>query len=584
MDENPIYESQYTIQQIEDSIGKTPIIDPDTKEWKVWDIATSAYVGTGIIAESETYAEAAAASAQVAQDYADNIADPVGGIVAQWIADNLSQETGYVIDTSLTVQGAAADAKTVGTKLSGALTNKGNTTSAMDINSTTFARGGQWYVPSSGRPTNFPFSSSSGRIIVFGADTTAISGKTQVVISASGSIAYRTGVSNTWNRWRYFVNNEMIDSTLSIEGDAADAKATGDAVAEVDSKVTTIENGAIPYGGVINSSADINDVAYACGGQWYVSSSLPTNWPFSSGYGRLVTFAPNTQLFSGSRIQLAVTHYTGEIAFRTSTSDSGNWSDWRYLAHSYPHYSPVPLEGKSLCIVGTSFVRQSPTMSGAVDPDKQWANIIIKQFHMNGFNNGLAGTTVAKVSGDSGNSVWERLTKSGGILTDHTNTQADKDNGTQYPGKTVDYFIVQGGGNDRSKDVPIGNIDDATEYTFHGALNLIASAVRAAYPKAKLFYITCFRRWLLDAYPGPNRFGLVDKDYAEAMVANARYNSIRCFDAWHDSGLYPYYGPSSGDDTTYAWPWISRSNKHLNIEGNAFVAPIISSWLNNEGV
>lgn len=66
-------------------------------------------------------AEAAADSEAAAKNYADHIADPVGGIVTQWIEDNLQQETGYVIDGGLTVANAAADAKVVGDNLSTAL-------------------------------------------------------------------------------------------------------------------------------------------------------------------------------------------------------------------------------------------------------------------------------------------------------------------------------------------------------------------------------------------------------------------------------------------------------------------------------
>lgn len=45
--------------------------------------------------------------------FADAIAE-VPTVVSAWIADNLMQETGYVIDSSLTVANAAADAKAVG--------------------------------------------------------------------------------------------------------------------------------------------------------------------------------------------------------------------------------------------------------------------------------------------------------------------------------------------------------------------------------------------------------------------------------------------------------------------------------------
>lgn len=66
MADYPIYRSVYSAAQIEASIGKTPIIDSTSREWKVWDINTGAYVGTGIIAESAASAQQAQAAALTA--------------------------------------------------------------------------------------------------------------------------------------------------------------------------------------------------------------------------------------------------------------------------------------------------------------------------------------------------------------------------------------------------------------------------------------------------------------------------------------------------------------------------------------
>lgn len=64
-------------------------------------------------ASSEENAER---SAESAQDYAEHIADPVGGLVTTWLDDNITPTTPPV-DASLTVQGAAADAKATGDAL-----------------------------------------------------------------------------------------------------------------------------------------------------------------------------------------------------------------------------------------------------------------------------------------------------------------------------------------------------------------------------------------------------------------------------------------------------------------------------------
>ena len=65
-------------------------------------------------AAAATSASEASASAVSAADYAGRIAEPVGGLVTSWLEENVDPATGYVIDNSLTVSGAAADGAKVG--------------------------------------------------------------------------------------------------------------------------------------------------------------------------------------------------------------------------------------------------------------------------------------------------------------------------------------------------------------------------------------------------------------------------------------------------------------------------------------
>lgn len=64
--------------------------------------------------ESAASAQASAGSASEAADYAAHIADPVSGLVTSWLNQHITQPTTPAIDTSLTVAGAAADAKAAG--------------------------------------------------------------------------------------------------------------------------------------------------------------------------------------------------------------------------------------------------------------------------------------------------------------------------------------------------------------------------------------------------------------------------------------------------------------------------------------
>ncbi len=60
--------------------------------------------------------ENAADSEANAKNYADHIADPVSGLVTDWLEDNITPTT-PAVDASLTVAGAAADAKVTGDKI-----------------------------------------------------------------------------------------------------------------------------------------------------------------------------------------------------------------------------------------------------------------------------------------------------------------------------------------------------------------------------------------------------------------------------------------------------------------------------------
>lgn len=63
---------------------------------------------------SRYYSEQAADSKQAAANYAEHIADPVSGLVTNWLTNNITQPTTPSIDKSLKVENAAADSRATG--------------------------------------------------------------------------------------------------------------------------------------------------------------------------------------------------------------------------------------------------------------------------------------------------------------------------------------------------------------------------------------------------------------------------------------------------------------------------------------
>ena len=62
-------------------------------------------------------AQSADASAQAANQYAQSIGDTTSGIVSSWLDSHVNPDTGYVLDNTLSISGAAADSLAVGSAL-----------------------------------------------------------------------------------------------------------------------------------------------------------------------------------------------------------------------------------------------------------------------------------------------------------------------------------------------------------------------------------------------------------------------------------------------------------------------------------
>lgn len=90
-----------------------------------------------------------------------------------------------------------------------------------------------------------------------------------------------------------------------------------------------------------------------------------------------------------------------------------------------------------------------------------------------------------------------------------------------------DAFLLMGGTNDYSCNIPIGELKDRTENTFLGAARLLFEKIDAKYPKDKVFVINTALR-LND---GANELGLTLDDYRNAfskIIAEFGFLEIDC--------------------------------------------------------
>lgn len=100
----------------------------------------------------------------------------------------------------------------------------------------------------------------------------------------------------------------------------------------------------------------------------------------------------------------------------------------------------------------------------------------------------------------------------------------------------ADYVVVLGGANDKRLDVPIGENNSADPYTFKGALNQLIEGLVEKYPRAKILFMTNYRRW-----DGLNALGLTDIHYVIAMEEICRIHSIPCFNNYYNIGISFYH-------------------------------------------
>lgn len=171
-----------------------------------------------------------------------------------WTSGGVYNSTAFETDETLAIPGAAADAKATGDKYT-SLKNVLDYAFSLSIsaNVTTIPNGTDYNtlltagnfavgsVSSAQTMTNCPVSVGHRLFVI---STTNAARLIQIVISNSSypQIYKRYYNGSTWSTWTKLLDNNdyIIDNTLSVSGNSADAKATGD-------KITSIENKTISY-------------------------------------------------------------------------------------------------------------------------------------------------------------------------------------------------------------------------------------------------------------------------------------------------------------------------------------------------
>lgn len=192
------------------------------------------------------------------------------------------------------------------------------------------------------------------------------------------------------------------------------------------------------------------------------------------------------------------------------------------------------LQGKTLVVIGDSLI-----YGNRCGNEITWVNKLGKKHGMSYYNYGINGNSIAMQDREKQTPMCVRY--------------AEMQDG-------ADYVVVLGGANDRRLNVPIGEDNDTDIYTFKGAVNTLICGLAEKYPKAKILFMTNYRRW-----DSPNESGLGELDYVIAMEEICRMYAIPCFNNYYNAGI-SFYIPAH-------LAWIDEgialgegSNRHFSDE------------------
>lgn len=131
-----------------------------------------------------------------------------------------------------------------------------------------------------------------------------------------------------------------------------------------------------------------------------------------------------------------------------------------------------------------------------------WPNLMAQKYDMKFSNYGIGGSTI---STGGFKPMCERI---------YTMSEG-----------SPDIILLEGGRNDFSGNVPLGDVSSTDPATFCGAINSCIDQLQAKYPNALIIGITCW------SYNATNKNGDEQNDYGNAMMDVCAARGLPCFNA-----------------------------------------------------
>ena len=101
--------------------------------------------------------------------------------------------------------------------------------------------------------------------------------------------------------------------------------------------------------------------------------------------------------------------------------------------------------------------------------------------------------------------------------------------------ETADYVVVFGGTNDHGQNITLGKIEDITNITFYGSLDILIKGLIEKYPTKRIAFITPLRKINI----GANENGNTLEDFVNAIKEKCKQYAIPVLDFYNESGCIP---------------------------------------------
>jgi lysophospholipase L1-like esterase len=212
--------------------------------------------------------------------------------------------------------------------------------------------------------------------------------------------------------------------------------------------------------------------------------------------------------------------------------------------------------GKTIAFLGDSITKGLYTAVGSSTPSEQaerpYPSIVAATLDATCLNYGVSGTSISATTN-----------------TMPTQCFIARVNAMQA---NCDLIVVLGGTNDYATSVPLGTLEDTTDISFYGAVNVLCNKLIAKYPSSRIVFITPLLRDYQSRGEGTNNMGYTLEDIREAIyeVASGRYG-LMVLDG-KKIGLSPY-------NTTWRATYIC-DGLHPNPIGHELIGKNIARMLN----